>query len=199
MERAWKYTFGTYTFYGLLFLAYGAFACFALNLRYFSAGTSGLLGIGVGLIFTVTMTLWMVAFCRYSVWFGSFKNKFYIFDISKYYYALSSLERVITAFVIVCLSPGLIASAAVCVIFISEAILLSVKKLYGLEGFKRPLFNKIITVMICLLYVGAALTSADSTINQFIPLIILALLFAVIVVAIVASVQELKDRCKALI
>jgi hypothetical protein len=61
-----------------------------------------------------------------------------------------------------------------------------------LGAWKRPLFNKIMALSLCLLYVGASITTADSIINQYIPLAIIAVLMAVISVAFVASFYALK-------
>lgn len=79
MERVWRYAFGTFTFYGLLFLSYGEFSSLFLNIRYFSSDTSTFMGIAAGAFFALLMLIWLVAFCKYTVWLGSFKNRFYIF------------------------------------------------------------------------------------------------------------------------
>jgi hypothetical protein len=42
-------------------------------------------------------------------------------------------------------------------------------------------------------YLSASGTAADSTINQFIPLAILAVLMTVVVITAIASVQELQE------
>jgi cell division protein FtsW (lipid II flippase) len=97
---------------------------------------------------------------------------------------------------IVCLSPGLIAAASAAAIFSAEAILISIKRPYGLGGWKRPLLNKIIAVMIGLLFVAGSITSVESTINKYAPLAVLALLFVVVLVAIIGSLMELKQNWK---
>ena len=48
--------------------------------------------------------------------------------------------------------------------------------------------NKLSSVVICLLYVGAAVTAADSMINQFIPLAIMAILTVVVIVGVIGSI-----------
>jgi phage-related minor tail protein len=48
-------------------------------------------------------------------------------------------------------------------------------------------------IVICLLYVGASVTVANSTINQYIPLGILAILLVIMVVTVVALIQELRE------
>jgi uncharacterized protein YpmB len=50
-----------------------------------------------------------------------------------------------------------------------------------------------LAIAICILYVAASTTSADSTINLYIPLGILGILLAVIVVSVIALVQELRE------
>ena len=71
------------------------------------------------------------------------------------------------------------------------------KKPYILSQWKRPLLNKIASASICILYVAAALTTADSTINQFLPLAILLLLVVVVSVGIASSIYELHDYWSA--
>ena len=93
---------------------------------------------------------------------------------------------------IVCLSPGIIPSLAACLIFALESIFLIVNKPYVLNEWKRPLFNKICSSVICLLFLGATLTAADSKINQFIPLAVILILLAVITVGSIASVYQLR-------
>ena len=39
MDKVWKYSLASYTYYGLLLLAYGELASLLLNLRHFSIGT----------------------------------------------------------------------------------------------------------------------------------------------------------------
>lgn len=195
MERMWKYAFGTFTFYGLLFLSYGEFSSLFLNIRYFSTDVSALMGMGAGVLFSILMTLWLVAFCKYSVWFGSFKNRFYIFGLPRFFYFISACERVLTALVIVCLSPGFIASSIVGGIFVAEVIMIVCRRPYGMGEWKRPLFNKIVASLISFLYVGASLTGTESFINQLIPMAIIGLLLSVIIVAIIASVFALKEHC----
>ena len=53
--------------------------------------------------------------------------------------------------------------------------------------------NTVSASVVCLLYVGANLSSADSVINQLIPLGILVILFAVLTVGIIATVYEFKE------
>jgi len=76
LQKAYKYSIGTYTYYGILFLAYGELACLAVNLRYFKAEMDYLMGIAIGVIFAAWLILWVITSVKYPVWFGSFKNKF---------------------------------------------------------------------------------------------------------------------------
>ena len=59
------------------------------------------------------------------------------------------------------------------------------------------MMNTVSAAVICLLYVGANLSSADSVINQLIPLGIIVILFAVLTVGVIAAVYELKEFWKA--
>ena len=74
-------------------------------------------------------------------------------------------------------------------IFSIEAIFIAIRKPYSLGFWQRPLFNKIITAIICLLFVGASITSVNSMINELIPLGILLLLMAVLTVNIIGAAQ----------
>ena len=86
VHRAWKYALASYTYYGLLFLAYGQFATLTLSVRYFSSDLSNIAGVIAGLLFTTIYVLWVIGSCKYSAWFGCFKKKFFKFEISQYYY-----------------------------------------------------------------------------------------------------------------
>ena len=91
IHRAWKYALGSYTYYGLLFLAYSQFAALTLSLRYFSSKMSNITGVIIGLFFATVYVLWSIASCKYDVWFGCFKKKFFKFEISQYFYLFSSI------------------------------------------------------------------------------------------------------------
>ena len=91
IERAWKFSFGSFLYYGLLFLAYGELASLALNFRYFKAEVSAILGMIVGIVFAALLTIWVIASVKYPLWFGSFKKKFFKFEISQYFYIFSSI------------------------------------------------------------------------------------------------------------
>ena len=86
------------------------------------------------------------------------------------------------------ISPGIIAF-----IFGVEAVFIVVKKPYALGSWKRPFFNKVIAVLVALLYVGASIFEDDSLISQVIPLIILLLLISVLVVGAISAINEIKE------
>lgn len=88
---AWRNALGTYTFYGMFFLAYGEFALLALNVRFFEAEISSYIGMAVGALFFILMTVCVVMSHKCAKHFGSFKNKFYRFEISQYVYTFSAL------------------------------------------------------------------------------------------------------------
>ena len=60
IERAWKFSFGSFLYYGLLFLAYGELASLALNFRYFRTELSAIVGMIVGIIKTAFLTVWVI-------------------------------------------------------------------------------------------------------------------------------------------
>ena len=93
---------------------------------------------------------------------------------------------------IVCLSPGFIAAGVIAGIFAIEAIFIVIKKPYILGFWKRPLLTKILAVVVCLLFVGASLTSTNSKINEYIPIGILLILIAVLVISTIGAIQEIK-------
>ena len=94
---------------------------------------------------------------------------------------------------IVCLSPGFIAAGALAGIFSIEAIFIVIKKPYVLGFWKRPFLNKILTVVICLLYAGSSITATNSKINEYIPIAILLVLITVLIVNTIGSIQEIKE------
>lgn len=117
--NAWKYTLGSFTFYGLLFMAYGMFVSLGLNIRHFNPSIDSLIGLVVGIIFGIVFITYLVGLFKYPIWFGAFKKFFYKFEIASHFYFFFSIERVINAFIIACLSPGFIAAVAVsCIILI---------------------------------------------------------------------------------
>jgi 4-hydroxybenzoate polyprenyltransferase len=62
-----------------------------------------------------------------------------------------------------------------------------------LGQWKRPLFNKLISLLIALMYAGASLTSPQSIINGLIPLAIVLIQISVIVVATFSTISAIKD------
>ena len=187
--RMWKYSFGTFAYYGLLFLAYGITAAMTLSLRHFRSDLSCGIGVIVGVLFLGCLIVWTAASAKYHNEFGSFKRKFFKFQLSQYHYAFIAAERVLTAVLVVSLSPGFWAAGTAAVVFSVEAVFLLVTKPYILGQWKRPFFNKVLSVVICTLFIGASVTSVDSTLNQMIPLAVLLILLAVLVVAVIGSFQ----------
>jgi hypothetical protein len=88
--KGWKYALGTFTFYGLLFLAYGELACFVINIRDFSSQLSAGVSLMVGAVFAIALTLSVIALCKEPNWYGCFRKKFFKFEISSYLYVFSS-------------------------------------------------------------------------------------------------------------
>ena len=191
VQRAWKYSLGSFLFYGLLFLAYGQIASLALGLRHFEASVPAGMGLLAGALFLALLVLWGIATFKYPAWFGSFKSKFFKFQVSQHFYALSAAERVLTALLVVSLSPGFVGAGLAALIFTAEGVFILAKKPYTLGTWKRPLLNKAGAALISLLFVGASVTQADSIINQMIPLVILLILAVVLVVATIGAVSEL--------
>ena len=81
----------------------------------------------------------------------------------------------------------------VMLIFLLEAIFIAITRPYILGSWKRPLFNKIISFIICSFFLSANLTEPNSSYYELIPLGIIMGLMAVLIVAIVGSVLELHE------
>jgi len=86
----WKNCLGTFTFYGILMLAYGQFSYLAVNAKQFFSETDNFITLSITALFTLLMLIYIFAFCKYPRWFGSFKNKFVSFSICEYFYMFSS-------------------------------------------------------------------------------------------------------------
>jgi hypothetical protein len=193
VHRAWKYSLGTFTFYGLLFLAYGELACLAISIKYFKSGMEGGIAVLGGALFAMILAVSMIASAAVPEWFGSFRKNFVKFELSSHFYVFSSAERIVSAVAVIFLSPGMLPAAVVSIILLLETVFIIYKKPYVLQQWRRPLLNKILAIVVCLLYLGASATAADSMVNQFIPLGILAALTLTTVTATVSAVQELRD------
>ena len=116
------------------------------------------MGLLAGALFLALLVLWGIATFKYPTWFGSFKSKFFKFQVSQHFYALSAAERVLTALLVVSLSPGFVGAGLAALIFTAEGVFILAKKPYTLGTWKRPLLNKVGAALISLLYVGAAVT-----------------------------------------
>jgi hypothetical protein len=79
VTRGWKYSLGSYTFYGLMFLALGEFTSLGLTLRHWEMSAATGIGLAIGSIFAVVYIGYLVGLTNYPLWFGSFKNKFFKF------------------------------------------------------------------------------------------------------------------------
>lgn len=126
------------------------------------------------------MAVYVVGFIKYPRWFGSFKNKFQKFNIAEYFYLIATTERIITPILIVASSPFPYASLIVFPIFVVEAVFIAYKKPYLLETWKRPLANKIIAAIICILFTIAAATSNHSNAQIVITILIELILLTVL-------------------
>ena len=82
VEKASKYSFGSFFYYGLLFFAYASFTFLFIHIQSFETSLSTGLGILIGVIFFTFIVLWTIASVKYSSWFGSFRKKFFKFTIS---------------------------------------------------------------------------------------------------------------------
>jgi hypothetical protein len=133
IERTWKNSFGTFTYYGLLFLAYGEFSCLVLNLKDFQGNLSNGVTIITGAVYTIFLVISVILSHVRPVWYGCFKKKFYKFEVSQYFYAFSSAERLATAAVIILLSPGPLAAGLAAAPLLFEAVFMVVKIPYVLR------------------------------------------------------------------
>jgi len=130
-------------------VAYGQFCYLFTNIKYFSAPF--VVSLVICVLFTVLTAVYIVALIKLPRWFGSFKNKFLKFDISGYLYVFSTVERLLTPAILVLLGPFNFAPLIVGVILGLEAIFIGCKHAYLLNTWKRPMVNKILAVIICIL------------------------------------------------
>ncbi len=101
-----------------------------------------------------------------------------------------------TAFLVVCLGPKFITAAIPCTIFVLEIIFLAVKKPYFQSGLRSALAKKVVSVIICLLFMASNFVEGDSVINSLLPLIILVILLFVVIFSWVVAVGEVKKNVK---
>lgn len=148
--------------------------------------------------FAALFIIYLIFFNKCPVWFGCFKKNFFRFSISEYFYTISAIERIITTAIIVCLSPSYLASGLAGVFILLEIIIIAVKQPYILKRWVRPLTNKIITLIICLLFASASFIDKSSLINCLIPVVVLGLLSIVIIYSTVATVTAIKEHCREL-
>jgi hypothetical protein len=117
-QYIWKNTLGTFSFYGLLFLAYSTFAYLVVDIYHFQGESADYFGIIVGTTFVAIIAVYIVAFFKVGRWLGSFTKKFSKFSVSEYLYVFSTIERLITSAIIVLLSPSGLAPAVASIVFI---------------------------------------------------------------------------------
>lgn len=96
----------------------------------------------------------------------------------------------------VCLGPKFVTAAIPCCIFVLEIIFLAVKKPYFQSGLRSALAKKIVSVVICLLFMVSNFVNGDSIINSLLPLIILVILLVIVVFSWVVAVGEVKKNIK---
>jgi hypothetical protein len=126
------------------------------------------------------MVIYFIGFIRYPRWYGSFKNKFQKYNICEYFYLISTVERIITPLFIVAASPFKYVSLIAFPIFVAEAVFIAYKKPYLQDNWKRPLANKIISAVICILFTIPATTSNQSYTQIVVALIIELILLTVL-------------------
>ena len=175
LKFVWKNCLGTFTFYGILMLAYGQFSYLAVNAKQFFSETDNFVTLSITVLFTLLVFVYIFGFCKYPRWFGSFKNKFFSFSICEYFYVFSTFERILTPILIVSLSPFKFASLVVCPIFIAEAVFIAYKKAYILNGWKRPFANKVFAALICVLFACAAGMESQESVQKAMPIVIEAI------------------------
>lgn len=192
LAKARRTALGTFTFYGLMFLAYGEIIALALNLKYLDLGLSSGIGIGVGVLYCLVLMGYLIASSQYPLSFGSFKKHFEKYTISSYFYTFSAIERMLTCFLVAFMSPLSFTALAVSLPLSLEAVFILVKRPYVLDRWKRPLFNKTVSILLCLLYFGVNMLEESSSVVLYMPLVVLALLGATLVVAVYNGISEVK-------
>jgi hypothetical protein len=82
LKLAWKNSIGTFTFYGILLLAYGQVSNLVGNAKYFQSEANSYITLVITNLFIALIIIYFIGFIKYPRWFGSFKNKFQKFNIS---------------------------------------------------------------------------------------------------------------------
>jgi hypothetical protein len=196
VDRAWRLTLGSYTYYGLLFLAYGVLAFLVVDLRFFAPSSAEGEGIGASLAFALLLALYAVLLNWAPTSFGSFRKKFFKFEASQYFYSWAAVERLLTVLLVVCFSPGLLAALLPLAPIACEAAFIAVKRPYVLGKWHRPLANKLLSLLLCALFaVASQLDSASST-YALLPFAVLALLLTALVYGTVALVRAMQEYCQ---
>lgn len=91
LAKAYKSTFGTFTFYGIMLLAYGEILVLAINLRYLDLDLSSIVGIVTGALYSILLIGYLIASGQYPLSFGCFRKAFEKYTISSRFYTFSAI------------------------------------------------------------------------------------------------------------
>lgn len=92
----------------------------------------------------------------------------------------------------ICLGAGMVSVTIVCAIWLIELLFILIKKPYTIGLWKRPVANKALGIVICVLYAGASLTDPKSAINTYIPLVVLGVLMITLTYSSITVVKDIK-------
>lgn len=167
-----------------------------INFRYIELDSSSSIGIAVGCTFFVGLTISTILSNIYPKHYGSFKSKFYRFESGQYFYTFSSIERLLTACFIVCLSPGYLSISFPLLFFCIKIIFIIIKRPYIEGKWKRPLFNKILSTLICSCYLAASFMDTKDQIYQMLPFAILVILMITNVSSLILAAKNIYSECQ---
>ncbi len=131
-DRGWMYSFGTFTFYGMMFLSYAYLSMFITNFLHADQSSDFWLGMSVEFVYCIVLICYLVASYKYKQWFGSFKNKFQRYNSSQHWYTFEAIERAMTSIIAVCMSPYPQTPVIMTIPFVLQLLFLIVRKPYVL-------------------------------------------------------------------
>ena len=97
---------------------------------------------------------------------------------------------------IICLSPGYLSISIPMLIFSIEAVFIIIKKHYILGRWKRPLFNKILAILICSCFLTASFVDTKSQLYEMLPFAILLILMATVITSAILAIKNIYYDCK---
>jgi hypothetical protein len=186
----WNFAVGEYTFYGLAFCSYSAFASLAINIRFIDNSAVCFIGIATSGIIALAIIVYCLYFTEHPHCLGEFRKRFERMNICQHFYNFSMIERMVNAFLIVFLTSVSLQAVGPLIVLSIELTFILYRKPYVLRGWIRPSFVKLLMIIIVLLFLAAKVGPSSFTV--YIPLLILGCLLICEIYSCVKLVRELK-------